>query len=192
MPIVDYQRVIGRAAWVRTRAGLHDADPPYSTNQIMSTVFPAIRVEQADLPAGMIEMAERRGRRATLYYSSKVPHTTQRVGIIHGLHHLLVDMKVEGGIAECNVNAKQLERVGALSQDPVELACDLFAAEVLVPLHRLDEYAPDALFPRDPRDKPVFEQECNRLASRFNVPLGFMRWRLFDLAQMRRSNFALR
>jgi len=43
-----------------------------------------------------------KGRRA-LYYNRNVPHTQQRVGLMHGLYHHLSDIKDTVGMRECNL-----------------------------------------------------------------------------------------
>ena len=194
MSLVDYATIIGRAAWVRSQAGyLDDAPPPYSSRHILERVFPKIAVAGADLPKGVTEMAvAEKGKRA-LFYSRKVSHPHQRVGLIHGLYHHLSDIKDSVGLRECNLTLRKLsQQTGSEFKDPLELACDLFAAEVLVPLDVLDRLAPNKLYTDDRIGKEALKDETDHLASKFNVPRGFVRWRLWDLGCLRRSNFFLR
>jgi Zn-dependent peptidase ImmA (M78 family) len=187
--LVDYLTIMGRAAWVRHEAKLVGTKPPYSTRHIMETVFPKIAVTGTELPEHITEMAVAdKGRRA-LYYNrhARVSHGQQRVGLMHGLYHHLSDMKTGDGLRECNLVSRKLSRVEAV--DNGELACDLFAAEVLAPLDVLAEYAPDQLYPRDPAVRAAVADEIDHLASRFNVPRGFMRWRIYDLHWFRRTHY---
>lgn len=186
--LLDYATIIGRAAWVRHQAGFIGKAPPYSSRHLLEKVFPNIPVAGTSLPKGVTEMAVAQEGRRALFYSRKFPHTHQRVGLIHGLYHHLSDIKQDVGIRECSLIVRNEGRRTRVV-DPVELACDLFAAEVLTPLDVLDEYAPDVLFSRDAEIRGALDDEIDNLASRFNVPVGFMRWRLMDLRAMRRSHY---
>lgn len=188
--LLDYAMVIGRAAWVRHRAGYIGAKPPYSTKHLLETVFPEIPVSGADLPRGVTEMAivDESGRRA-IFYARGVHHASQRVGLMHGLYHHLSDLKVDPGLKECSLPLRKLGRIDSKMNDPVERACDLFAAEILVPLDVLDPLAPAVLFQRGASLKSALADEVDHLASRFNVPVGFMRWRLWDLHNIRQTHF---
>jgi Zn-dependent peptidase ImmA (M78 family) len=162
---------------------------------VIETCFPDIVVTGAALPKTLIEMAEvgADGRR-NLLYRRGIDHATQRVGLAHGLHHFLSDLKVaraarRRGHAECNTNLRWLERSGKFEKDPIEVACDLFAGELLTPFDVLDTMAPKILFPSDKTKLHLFLDEVDSLASRFNVPADFIQWRLADLAHLRRSSF---
>jgi Zn-dependent peptidase ImmA (M78 family) len=189
--LVDYARIIGLAAWVRQRAGLTGTPPPYSTRHILETVFPKIAVAgDASMPKGVTEMAiHDKGRRA-LFYSKKVSHPVQRIGLMHGLYHHMTDMKTGMGlIRECNLVTRALGQYHAPSKDPLELSCDLFAAEILIPLDVLDGLAPDIPYSKNPKVLAALDDETDHLSSRFNVPKGFMRWRLYDLIHFRKTHF---
>jgi Zn-dependent peptidase ImmA (M78 family) len=190
--LLDYLTIMGRAAWVRHRAGLVGTKPPYSTREIMERVFPEIAVTGTKLPQHITEMAVAdKGRRA-LYYNRhvKIAHGQQRVGLMHGLYHHLSDMKTGNGLRECNLVRRKLSRVEAT--DNIELACDLFAAEVLIPFDVLDALAPANLYPRDETARAAVADEIDHLASKFNVPRGFMRWRVYDLHWFRRLHYNAR
>lgn len=189
--LVDYARIIGLAAWVRQRAALVGAPPPYSTRHIIETVFPKIAVAgDASMPKGVTEMAIADNGRRALYYSKKVSHPVQRVGLMHGLYHHLSDMKTGTGlIRECNLVVRAMGQYEPRSKDPLELSCDLFAAEVLIPFDVLDDLAPEIPFSRDPKVRAALDDETDHLSSKFNVPKGFMRWRLYDLIHFRRTHF---
>jgi Zn-dependent peptidase ImmA (M78 family) len=175
---------------VRRMALIQGEKPPYSTRHILETLFPNIPVSGADLPRGVTEMAVVHGKdQRALFYSKKVSHVHQRVGLMHGLYHHLSDLKESVGIKECSLPLRKLGLVKESLRDPIEIACDLFAGEVLVPLDVLDAYAPVQLFPRDAKIKAALEDEIDTLSSRFNVPRGFMKWRLWDLEKIRRTNF---
>lgn len=188
--LLDYGTIIYRAGWVRHRAGLVGTEPPYSTRHILETLFPDIPVSGAALPDGVTEMAVVRPGGRALFYNRNSQHTSQRVGLMHGLYHHLSDLKGLGEhtIRECNIPFRKLTSYEA-RRDPVELACDLFAAEVLVPLDVLDDYAPDLLYSNDPVVNEALKDEADNLSSRFNVPNGFMRWRLRDLQSFRKTHF---
>lgn len=193
MRLLDYATIIGRAAWVRHQAGYLDAEPPFSSRHILERVFPKIAVAGADLPPKVTEMAvAEKGRRA-LFYARGVPHTQQRVGLMHGLYHHLSDIKENIGLRECNLTVRRLaQQENSQFRDPIELACDLFAGEVLVPLDVLDRMAPAQLYGAEGAAREAIEDEIDHLSSRFNVPRKFMTWRLYDLGCLRRSNFTLK
>lgn len=191
MPLINPTTVMGRAALIRQRCGYLEAEPPYSTAHIIGTCFPDVSVSGSDtLPKHVTEMAQvdQIGQRL-LWYNRRKHHSSQRVGIAHGLHHFLTDLREVRGTRNCDLGERQLERSGHLQVDPVEVACDLFAGELLVPFDVLDRYAPATLFPHAAVAKSGWDDVCDRLASMFNVPAGFMRWRLFDLMHLRRTHF---
>lgn len=185
---LDYATIIGRAAWVRHQSGFIGKEPPYSSRLLMEQVFPKIPVSGTTLPTGVTEMAVAETGRRALFYNRHAPHTSQRVGLVHGLYHHLSDLKEMVGLRECNIPFRKLGSVQG-KRDPVELSCDLFAAEVLVPLDVLHDYAPAQLFARDPQTKDAIEDEVDTLSSRFNVPKGFMKWRLWDLRWLRSTHY---
>ncbi len=184
--LLDYATIIYRAAWVRHRAGTVGQGPPYSMRHIMETVFPHIPVAGDRLPDGVTEMAIRQNRHRALFYTRKVNHAAQRTGLAHGLYHHLSDLKAAHGIRECSLPRRKLDMV-TRQIDPVELACDMFAAELLIPVDVLHDFAPETLRTRKHSDPEL--DEIDSLASRFNVPVGFMRWRLHDLYALRRSHY---
>jgi Zn-dependent peptidase ImmA (M78 family) len=189
--LIDFGTIAARAALVRHKAGLIGKDPPYHTHDIMEAAFPDVAVVGADnLPHFVIEMVEATPKRRVVFYNRKVSTSTQRVGIMHGCHHLLTDLK---GVAEpvkreCNLNLRGLERSGVIAADAIEVACDIFAGEILVPFDVLDAYAPERLYPKSNPELQAFDEECDRIASRFQVPVGFARYRLWDLMHLRRTN----
>jgi len=190
MPLLDFRVIQRRATLLRQRAGLADAGPPYHTHDLFAAV-PDLSVAGADLPRGVLEMAERTpdGRRI-LWYARGAPPPLQRVALAHGLYHFMTDLAgPERAVRECNAAMRELEEAGKLSANPIERACDLFAGELLVPFAVLDQVAPMTLFPEEPAAQARWADQVDELASLFNVPPSFMRWRLWDLSLLRRSNF---
>lgn len=190
--LLDYGRIVGRAAYIRHKCNLFGAKPAYSIRRIIETAFPKIHVTGASLPDGVVEIVEKKGNRQTIFYNRKYNHAMQRVGIAHALYHLIADLKKSDGIAECNIALRALEQAGKVTTDPVEISCDLFAGELLVPFDVLDKYAPDDLTPRTPAAKAALDDELDHLSSRFNVPREFMEWRLHDLVHLRATHLALK
>lgn len=189
MELLDYGTIIGRAAYVRSKAGYIGRPPPYSTRTVLEKVFPRIAVAGAALPRGVTEMAvSEKGRRA-LFYGKKTPHTVQRVSLMHGLYHHLSDIKSAVGLRECNLALTHLRRNDPRFADPLELSCDLFAAEVLIPLDVLSALAPDVLESKDMRIQAAIDDEIDHLSSKFNVPRDFMNWRIVDLVAMRSTHY---
>jgi len=187
LPLLDNAAVTARAYIVRHRCGFIGAEPDYSTNTVQRICFPDVRITGARLPKGVIAMCEAGIGRRTIFYNRDEPQSSQRVGIAHEFHHLLTDLKHPHlhEQRECNNAARALEAAGYLATSIVEIACDLFAGELLVPFDVLDRYAPDDLFPEELPLQQAFEDEVDRLASKFNVPAPFMLWRLRDLQHIR-------
>jgi len=189
--LLDHGKIAGRAHWCRNKAGFLGLSPPFSTRQLFDQVFPNIAVCGADLPRNVTEMAVADAGRRALYYAKGVNHSQQRVGLMHGLYHHMEDIYSDGqaGLWECNLTMRKLG-IQTHQTDPLELACDLFAAEVLIPFDVLHDMTPFSVYEtRDDLQKSAVDDEIDHLASRFNVPKGFMRWRLHDLHQLRRTHY---
>jgi len=191
--LLDIGEIEGRAAFVRKKLKLDDKGPPYPTNIVTSTYFVDVRITGDHLPDGITEMVIREPGRVALFYSRKVGAPSQRLGILHGCYHTISDLAIEHGVRECNLTDRKFRRYNPQQESPTELACDLFAGAILVPFTVLDQLAPDRLFPgtKGSPERHAFDDEVDRLASRFGVPAGFMQWRLFDLAKLRQTHFAL-
>lgn len=190
MALLDLAAITGRAAWVRARAGVAGTDPPYHTHDLIAAAFPAVSVAGADLPAGVLEMAEvGAGGRRVLWYARAASHDMQRVALAHGLHHFMSDLRRRRGMRECNIGLRGLEHAGAVAPSPVERACDLFAGELLVPFAVLDRYVTPVVLSSAPAERDARRDRVDALASLFNVPRPFMEWRLHDLALLRRTHF---
>lgn len=187
--------IVGRAAYLRGQVGFDKEDPPYSTTRLLDKCFPDVFVTGTDLPRGVTAMSENNAGHRTIYYGRNQPkkkiyvsHAQQRAGIAHEIYHFLTDLKTGVGLRE---SSKIVREIGGwtAARDPVELACDLFAAEILTPLHVLHEFVPVNPFTKDPHEAEVMHNTIDRIASRFNVPVGFLRWRLYDLMKLRQSHF---
>ena len=137
-----------------------------------------------DLPRGIAEVVEADDQGdVTLFYNRRINTSAQRVAIAHGLGHI-----VFGDLARRRCSADGRHRP---AEEHAERRADLVAAELLVPLHELDPAAGPELFPREPVAKQAFDDSVDQLASWFQVPPGFVRWRLWDLVHLRRSNFRI-
>lgn len=187
MPLLDFSAVAARAYLIRHKCGFIGKEPHYSTNDVHRVCFPDVHITGAPLPRGVVAICEAGIGRRTIFYNRSLPPDDQRVGIAHEFHHLLTDLKSPHlhEQRECNLGMRALEVAGYMPTSPVEIACDLFAGEILVPFDVLDRYAPDDLFPEELPLQQAFEDEVDRLASRFKVPTAFMAWRLRDLQKLR-------
>lgn len=198
--LLDVGEIEGRAAHIRAKLGMTTLpERGFSTQPITDRFFKHVIITgDAKLPNGITEMVMRDTRpdgsaRFALFYSRKVGAPSQRLGILHGCYHTLTDLAEVNGQRECNLEDRKFRQQRPHEESPTEIACDLFAGALLVPFHLLDQLAPDELFPGD-RGSPerhAFDDDVDRLASRFQVPAGFMRWRLFDLAKLRQTHFFL-
>jgi len=182
VPLLDVARVMSVAADLRTQAGL--TTPPYSAKQLIETCFPDILVTGAPLPKGIHEMVTvDEGGRRTIFYNRRISTAAHRVGIVHGLGHLIFDLSHPD--RHCSMDFR---RDRHLSAD--EVRADLFAGEILVPFIDLDRALGDlALFPSDPAEKRHFHDMLDHAASTFKVPPQFIRHRARDLQHLRRSSF---
>lgn len=190
--LLDIGEVEGRAAYIRKKLGLDGKEPPYSTNEITAVGFSKVAITgDKGLPGGITEMVVRDRGRYALFYSRKVGHPSQRLGILHGCYHTISDLAIVDGQRECNLTDRRFRQYHPDMDNPFERACDLFAGALLVPFHILDRFAPEKLFPgaKGTPERHAFEDEADKLASKFGVPVGFMNWRLYDLAQLRRTHF---
>lgn len=180
--LLDYPRLISVASAFRARAGL-DA-PPYSSRKIIIANLPSITVTGGLLPAGVLEMSTvGEDGHSRIVYNRRVNHLAQRVAIVHGLAHLLFDLPEDGG-RRCGRTYEDMEI------DRIERRADLFAGELLVPLTDLDGHFDDGLFPQD-SSRGDWDDYVDHVASTFKVPGGFLRWRLYDLAKLRASHWAV-
>lgn len=180
MRLVDFSRVVAVTYDLRQRVGKKGSY--YSAKEIIEECFPDVMVTGAALPPGIAEVVEVRGGQKTIFYNRRINPMAQRVAITHGLAHLLFDLGPDR--RECSRDNERM------STQPIERRADLFAGELLAPLDELDEHF-DEIFPREPVAKQHFDDEVDHVASTFKVPPGFLRWRLFDLAWLRKTNFAL-
>jgi hypothetical protein len=190
MSLRDMAVVEGRAYWMRKQCGLLQAEPPFSTNAITDRVFPRVAITgDRTMPDGITEMVLNDRGRFALFYSKKVGAPSQRLGILHGCYHTLTDLALEEGQRECNLTDRKFRRYNPQLENAIEVNCDMFAGALLAPFDVLDDFAPRRLFPQDPDERHAFDDEVDRLASKFAVPAGFMNWRLFDLAQLRKTHY---
>lgn len=191
--LLDVGEIEGRAAWIRKACGMTELpDRGFSTQPITERFFKNVSITgDRDMPRGITEMVFRDRGRFALYYSRKVGAPSQRLGILHGCYHTLTDLAVVDGSRECNLEDRKFRQRERQHETPAEVACDLFAGALLVPFHLLDQLAPTVIFPGaiGSDERHVFDDEVDVLASRFQVPAGFMRWRLFDLFKLRQTHF---
>lgn len=161
-------------------------EPPYSTTVLVEVLLPGVLVTGTHaLPPKVIEQVVVAPEGRTIFYNRKVATGAQRVGIAHAVAHLLFDASGGPMSRGCAINFSS----GQLSLDTAERRADLFAGEVLLPMVELDALAGPALFPKDPVGAQEFDDLVDQCASRYKVPPGFVRWRLWDLLHLRRTNF---
>ena len=189
MALLDEQEIKYRAFWVRKKMGYDKSEPAYSTKKLLDALYPHIPVAGTELPKGVSEMAvHQRGCRA-LYYARGLSAGVQRLGLMHGLYHHMSDLSGDAeGIRECNLSERQF-MIRRRVMVPEELACDLFAGEVLLPFVVLDKLIDFDPFPRDAEAREAAKDKLDNLASLFKVPVGFLNWRVYDLLKARGSHF---
>lgn len=184
MPLIDLVDIFTTARDFRARAGL--VGPPYSTHKLMEAVFPDILVTGRTFPIEVLEAVRRTNDGTTIFYNRAVNNDARRVGIAHGMAHVHFGDLNADAENECGVSFGSIRRVPLHEQ-----RADLLAGELLTPLLELDVYFRDvkALFPRKTIEKHALDDMVDRCSSLFQVPSGFIRWRLYDLQALRRSHF---
>ena len=159
--------VVQMARAARLRSG--QLTEPFSTRRIVETLFPAAVVAGGQLPSRVQEAVSIRHEGPVILYSRDLEPPDQRFVIAHAIAHLLYDGNADGA------------GVGFVGDPMREERADAFAAELLVPLARLDAVMdPDISSSGD-----LHLDEIDRLASRFNVPRWLIRKRVQDLADRR-------
>jgi Zn-dependent peptidase ImmA (M78 family) len=144
------------AADLRTRADQHE--PAFSTRAIVTACFPDTVVTGRELPRGMHELVTLTESGPMIVYQRRLSAPEQRFAIAHALGHLMFDFDQRG--PRC-----------ALNDPAVEARADAFAAELLVPLARLEEYV--GRHPQDIEssiDQELYLDQVDEIASHFNVP----------------------
>jgi len=162
--------------------------PKFSTSAIIEKLFPMVEVVSGDTGKhhATIQLYPKpldNGKRALITYDEKAHASTHRFSIAHELGHFIFDAEYGEMIPDgftCS-----LGRDGEKPES--ERRADYFAAELLVPLWILDGMVdfetrvpstnPDAVRSRD--------QKIQRLASRFDVSLACMKYRVYDLEKWR-------
>ena len=107
---------------LRTRA--EQKTPAFSTNAILSTIFPEVLVTGFEFPSAVNEATLRAHGGPVILYRRGMSAPEQRVAIAHGLAHLIFD-----GDERC--------RRPHRSSSWRERRADAFAAELLVPFDEL-------------------------------------------------------
>ena len=183
MPLLDLAQIFATARDLRH--GL--IKPPYSAKAMIESHFSNVLVTGEDMPREITERVEvsADGQR-TILYNRKLSTTTHRVAIVHGLGHLIFDLTPT---RQCSLNY----RGPVVINEPLEeRRAELFAGEVLVPLHDLDHILHDEpLFPADPVEKRHFDDMLDHAASTFKVPRRFLRRRVKLLEAVRRTPYFL-
>jgi hypothetical protein len=163
--------------------------PKFSISSVMETMFPEIEVVGREIPGhALIEIYPRplpSGVRATIVYNERAHASTHRFSIAHELAHYIFDTEMGTAMPSPGDPVCSVGPAGGKSLS--ERRADYFASELLVPLWILDPMVdfdihvdkgdPDAVRARD--------QKIQRLASRFDVSLRCMKFRVFDLAAWR-------
>lgn len=184
MPLIDPFHLASVARELREQIGATDGD--ISTKKLIAECFPDVLVQGEKLDLRIMEIAEVSEHGRVIYYNRNHGTPDHRVAIIHGLAHLIFDF-VDPQRLECEPAFKT-----GPSCDVRERRADLFARDVLVPLHELDERFRGQLFPQEPVERRLFDDECDHVASTFRVPTPFLLFCLYDLAKFRSSNYYVR
>lgn len=164
------QAIAAIAESLRRRA--EQAQPAFSTRQIIDVCFPGTRVTGRHLPSGVHDLVcvdedAFRSHRAphVIFYNRRLSSERQRYAIAHALAHIIFD----GSSATCSHQ-----------RDARELRCDCFADELLLPLSRLGEFV--SAWPSDDgAAREDYLDQVDRIASHFHVPAVVVNRRIREL-----------
>lgn len=159
------------AASIRRRAD--QEIPPFSTQQMIAECYPGTIVTGRKLPANchefvVIDRHAFRSHRAPhfIVYRRGLSGPEQRFAIAHGLGHIIFDGAAHAG---CLPHDKDRER-----------RCDLFAAELLVPLDELAQFV--CAWPSHvPDEHETYLDMVDQIASQFQVTADLINQRIQDL-----------
>jgi hypothetical protein len=164
--------------------------PKFSTSAMMEKLFPQVEVVGGDTRGhhALIEVYPKplpSGRRAVITYNEKAHASTHRFSIAHELAHFIFDTEYGEKSPEKSVCTH-----GPGEKPASERRADYFASELLVPLWILDEMVDFEIRVRsnDPEAERARDQKIQRLASRFEVSLACMKFRVFDLDHWRKMS----
>lgn len=165
--------------------GYHNEKPAFSISAIIEELFPEVEVEDeamekhAELKAFPRPLAN--GKQAKIIYNKNDVHSTHRFSIAHELGHWIFDCRRGEDVpseSPCTPSARTL----------TERRANFFAAELVMPLHRLDEFVKFTIYPNaDDADAVASrDRHIQRMAAKFNVSNMCARRRVFDLHAWRR------
>jgi Zn-dependent peptidase ImmA (M78 family) len=187
MALLALSDIVSTAARYRRLA--KQKKPRYSARALMETCFPDVLVTGRELPRGVHELVVV-GEDRTVMYRKFMPTPHQRVAIVHGVAHLIWDLRSSTGEKEQTCHLPSwASKVAHADTDARERRAELFAAEYLVPMHELDALMPGDLFPSGKAERQVWDDHVDHVASVFQVPQKFLIWRLRDLEHLRRTSF---
>ena len=160
------------ASELRRRAG--ETDPQFSTRAIVPAAFPDVLVTGHEFPCGVLGAVSRTRRGPVILYARGQPAAVQRHVIGHELAHLLFD------------GDRAFREAGNEPDHIAEARADLFADELLVPLHGLREYV--GFWPSDELKRDLYLDLVDELSSYFGVMAAVIdrRIRLLEWLVMRR------
>jgi Zn-dependent peptidase ImmA (M78 family) len=165
-----------QSALVEIAAGLRDkagqTEPAFSTRQIVEASFPTALVTGRQLPPGIDEAVSETADGIVILYRRSLPTSSQRFVIAHALAHVIFD-RHRGGC-----------RPGSAGHQSREDRADRFAAELLLPIARLEEYVgcwPSLVQAENDR----YLDQVDEIASHFQVPSGLVDKRIRELRTTR-------
>lgn len=156
---------------LRRRSG--QAEPSFSTRQIIDECYPETVVTGRLLPKGVddlvrVDEAAFRSHRAphVIVYGRGLATEEQRHAIAHALGHIIFDGASYRGCVDFN-HAR-------------ELRCHRFADELLAPIERLREYV--CAWPsRDPEKHETYLDMVDQIASHFHAPTSCIQRQIREL-----------
>jgi Zn-dependent peptidase ImmA (M78 family) len=161
-----------KAAELRQRAGL--TQPDYSTRAIMDASFDDVVVTGRRLPAGVHEIVALTAEGRIIIYSRDLPVAKQRYAIAHALAHLIFD----GSDNMCGP--------GFAGDPECEARADRFADELLLPLAELRAHVQRwPVSNENHPDHEMYLDQCDEIASHFNVPSYVVDKRIRELATLK-------
>lgn len=146
--------------------------PRISTSRVIKACLPGTLVAGGKLPKGVLGVASRTPQGNVIIYARFLSTPEQRHVIAHEIGHLLFDH-----------DETSAARPGKPGDPKAEARADLFADELLAPLHivaRHVRHVPSA----DPDYQDIFLDHVDEIASKFQVPSAVIARRIDALTRL--------
>jgi Zn-dependent peptidase ImmA (M78 family) len=159
-------------------------------NEVRNIVLRDVHITDIRLPRGVLARVEVGVGGPIILVNEAEQAPARRFGIAHEFAHLCIDESLqhlhEHQTRECRRDMRH--------DDETEQRCDIWAAELLAPIGKVDRYAPAELDlnPTTKAAKHALRDLIMRLGETFAVTESVIHLRLQDLVVFRQSSLQLR